>query len=1250
MPAVSLPPCSSSHPLPPEVSESPPPTSPVSMLSEVEERCSVTRRKRKRERSEPKLLVGSRVEVRSLEDGLLGSWYAGTVIAWRPQMRDVRYDSCLAEGGSSKLEESVPVSMAIDGLDCGNRSNCSSYRGHIRPVPPSVAIGTRELLYGLCVDVYHEDAWWEGVIFDRSIDAKERNVFFPDLGDELLTHISNIRIAQDWIEGEDNWVRRGFWSFLKVIHEYEEQFYLPVSVKQIWYDLRQTKGFRKIKEWTCSKEILWKNMVFSVLVENIEIALSCISPTFNLDKESAREEGAVLQFFEPPSELHMKSETDASSCLSILPVDEPLGLGMTGSNTNSTSDAPLTVIAVHKPVVGLFQVRADAQPAQAGTELKECVSVVENKVPHISLSKNKNVFSDDEIQCVKSGCWRPVAPELVPEPEFFPDALESYLADHVQHPWNSARMAVKRHLAYLGWKMECKMSGKMNRIRYVSPDGKCYRSLILACQSLCRNAELNPAVSSEDANKSLITLPRNEDRIKNSKVSEDSFPSEGMTPDDRNITRACCPQAVCDYYSLELEQSRKASGVIKELRLKTKEQLRAIGWELFLRDKEGKRETVYQSPRGRLYFSLRRACKGCIQDGRSQQLKAGTVDHVIAGEEVEAKSPSKKLSLSVGRVPHQKALLPLKRNKKPERNRMFRHLKNDTRRPSKLRIKFPGALAKVGDEMETSRSSCALRSCKKVQKTVPRHFLPNSKTLLSWLIDKNILLPRAKVYCCSDSSGSSFAEGRIHRDGIRCNCCNDLLTLNGFVSHSGGTNCSPAAIICLEDGRSLLDCQVQILHEKKRSHVKEDPADGEIHKSHVDTSAENDYLCSICHYGGDLILCDQCPSSYHGTCLGLKGVPDGDWYCPSCCCAICGEGNLSEDIGLSTDVSIINCSQCKRKYHTVCLRKRRGTELGDHGRGNWYCSRKCEQIHVGLLELEGKQIRLGMDNLTFTMLKPVDYERHDDVDLQMKSELNRLNFRGFYTVLLEKNDELITVATIRIHREVAEVPLVGTRFQFRRLGMCHALMNTLEKKLKELGVERIVLPAVPSALNTWTGSFGFTKMTDLEKLHFVNHTFLNFQDTTVCQKRLLDGLSGESRVSSGLLQKLADHLHEAADIELNGLSSVSEEFLGKAVDGSKTVEQGTIDFYEGTHIAKDILNVAISFTGAATRDIDESSNPVDKVGQINESAQLDSKQSFTKPLPECSIADAESDQKDSVDGSRVFRYYYRRRRPCKESR
>lgn len=52
-------------------------------------------------------------------------------------------------------------------------------------------------------------------------------------------------------------------------------------------------------------------------------------------------------------------------------------------------------------------------------------------------------------------------------------------------------------------------------------------------------------------------------------------------------------------------------------------------------------------------------------------------------------------------------------------------------------------------------------------------------------------------------------------------------------------------------------------------------------------------------------------------------------------------------------------------------------------------------------------------------------------------------------------------------------------------------------------MERLVLPAVASVLNTWTTSFGFSKMTDSERLRFLDYCFLDFQGTVMCQKPLM---------------------------------------------------------------------------------------------------------------------------------------------------
>lgn len=65
----------------------------------------------------------------------------------------------------------------------------------------------------------------------------------------------------------------------------------------------------------------------------------------------------------------------------------------------------------------------------------------------------------------------------------------------------------------------------------------------------------------------------------------------------------------------------------------------------------------------------------------------------------------------------------------------------------------------------------------------------------------------------------------------------------------------------------------------------------------------------------------------------------------------------------------------------------------------------------------------------------------------------------------------------------------------------------LLQQLAELGVERLVLPAIPSVLNAWITSFGFSKMDESERLNFLAYTFLDFQGTVFCQKMLKIDLS-----------------------------------------------------------------------------------------------------------------------------------------------
>nr|KYP47528.1 Chromodomain-helicase-DNA-binding protein Mi-2 isogeny [Cajanus cajan] len=661
-----------------------------------------------------KLNAGQKVEVRSLEVGFEGSWHPATVLQCEKLKRRVIYDSVLDDNGVDYLEEVVSVSKALD----GDVEKANFYeRGIIRPVPPLVDFQKADLRFGLCVDVNHEEAWWEGVIFDHYNGMTKRNVFFPDLGDEIQAEMHQMRITQDWDEVTEEWGRRGKWVFLELVEEQKGKLFVAVSAKQIWYDVRIKREFEMIREWTCNVEYLWRKMVVEVVNDYLSVMVKEVISALNL----------------PGSLLNEAQEPESAE-------------------------------------------------AVAGVDLN---TTLPDKETHVK--------------------------EILPE-----------------------------------------------FLKEIGPNG-----------------------------------------------------------------------GACEVVSV-----------------------RTLG------------------------------------------------------------------------------------------------------------------------------------------------------------------------------------EGKITRDGIKCNCCMKIFSFVGFENHVGGSStCRPSASIFLEDGRSLLDCQIEMMQD----HNTRETSGKSLSELSI---AENDYICSVCHYGGELILCDKCPSSFHKTCLGLEEIPDGDWFCPSCRCGICGQSKIDGDeVGHS-----LTCIQCEHRYHVWCL-KDGAVDISGY-RGNCFCGKDCEKIYEGLHKLLGKPISVGADKLTWTLVKFIDPDHCDigsiksdllaesysklnlalsvmhecfkplkesltsrdlveDVIFSKWSELNRLNFQGFYTVLLERNEELISVATVRVYgKKVAEVPLVGTRLQYRRHGMCHILINELEKKLTQLGVERLVLPAVPSVLETWTGSFGFAKMTNFERSQFLDYTFLDFQGTIMCQKLL----------------------------------------------------------------------------------------------------------------------------------------------------
>ncbi|KAF2315085.1 hypothetical protein GH714_038131 [Hevea brasiliensis] len=157
-------------------------------------------------------------------------------------------------------------------------------------------------------------------------------------------------------------------------------------------------------------------------------------------------------------------------------------------------------------------------------------------------------------------------------------------------------------------------------------------------------------------------------------------------------------------------------------------------------------------------------------------------------------------------------------------------------------------------------------------------------------------------------------------------------------------------------------------------------------------------------------------------------------------CQICADGG-----------ELICCEKCPSTFHPSCL------EMERIPQGDWLCS-YCVCIFC--------------DGGNGDMLTCQQCEK-----------------KCFYTLILEKNDAIVSAATIRMHgNDLAEMPFIGTRERYRFKGLSRMLFDAL-------GYEK----------------YGFRPIDDVVKPKLINYNTLMFPCTVRLQKTFPDISASSSR-------------------------------------------------------------------------------------------------------------------------------------------
>lgn len=190
-------------------------------------------------------------------------------------------------------------------------------------------------------------------------------------------------------------------------------------------------------------------------------------------------------------------------------------------------------------------------------------------------------------------------------------------------------------------------------------------------------------------------------------------------------------------------------------------------------------------------------------------------------------------------------------------------------------------------------------------------------TILTWLIDGGFLCDGETVFYApggDDAAGAGkVVSGAVTRAGVRCSCCDAVVPLPVFEAHAGARRVPGQQQqqqqawekLLLESGDSLLQrmqeawetelvriFQAQgkvraaleeedernslakkrmlLKHQKKRAVVERIMSARMMEKMKAGEKDSSDDACGVCAYGGKLLCCDSCLSTFHPRCLAME--------------------------------------------------------------------------------------------------------------------------------------------------------------------------------------------------------------------------------------------------------------------------------------------------------------------------------------------------------------------------------------------